>query len=138
RAALVSHDPGGALGDHVDDLPFSFIAPLGANDTQRPHFGVEYDPGLETTRHFRLTDSAVRRPSGPVHDRGHHHAAHLANFLRTTARVNRRTVWCGTALRLVGGDSGIPLGAVGVGLENRLNAQEHGYDTRIARLLGAG
>ena len=32
RAALVAHDPVGALGEHVDELSLPFVAPLGADD----------------------------------------------------------------------------------------------------------
>jgi len=32
RSALIAHDQIGALCEHVDDLPFALVAPLGADD----------------------------------------------------------------------------------------------------------
>ena len=32
RAALIAHDPVGALGEHVDELALAFVAPLRADD----------------------------------------------------------------------------------------------------------
>ncbi len=34
RAALVAHDPVGALGDHVHELSLPFVAPLRADDDE--------------------------------------------------------------------------------------------------------
>ena len=42
RPALVAHDPVGPLGQDVDELSFSFVAPLGADDDEGPSLGVEH------------------------------------------------------------------------------------------------
>ena len=42
RSALVSHDPVGALSEHVHELALPFIAPLGADDDDSPRFRIEH------------------------------------------------------------------------------------------------
>jgi hypothetical protein len=46
RAALVSHDPIGALRDHVDELPFALVAPLDADDDERADALIEHEGKL--------------------------------------------------------------------------------------------
>jgi hypothetical protein len=41
-AALIPHDPVGALGEHIDELSFSLVSPLGADDDERARFGIEH------------------------------------------------------------------------------------------------
>ena len=40
--ALVAHDQVGALGEHVDDLAFALVAPLGADDHDAVGFRSEH------------------------------------------------------------------------------------------------
>ena len=42
RAALVAHDPVGALGEHVDELALPFVAPLRADDDERASLRAEH------------------------------------------------------------------------------------------------
>ena len=42
RAALVAHDPVGALGEDIDELAFALVAPLGADDHDRACVGIEH------------------------------------------------------------------------------------------------
>ena len=44
RASLIAHDEVGALGEHVDDLAFAFIPPLGADDDDAVVLGSEHRP----------------------------------------------------------------------------------------------
>ncbi len=41
-AALVAHDPVGALGEHVDELALPLVAPLGADDDDGARLGIEH------------------------------------------------------------------------------------------------
>src|SRR4051812_25277778 len=43
RAALIPHDPIGALGEHVDELALPFVAPLCANDDDGALLGIEHE-----------------------------------------------------------------------------------------------
>src|SRR5207245_314902 len=44
RPALIAHDEIGALGEHVDDLPFALVAPLGADDHDAVGLRSEHRP----------------------------------------------------------------------------------------------
>src|SRR5213076_2926138 len=44
RAALIAHDEIGALGEHVDDLPFALVAPLRADDHDAVGLRSEHRP----------------------------------------------------------------------------------------------
>src|SRR5207249_5842150 len=44
RSALIAHDQIGALGEHVDDLPFALVAPLGADDHDAVGLRSEHRP----------------------------------------------------------------------------------------------
>ena len=42
RAALIAHDPVGALGEHVDELSLAFVAPLRSDDDDRANRVAEH------------------------------------------------------------------------------------------------
>ena len=42
RATLIANDPVRALGEHVDELSFAFVAPLGADDDDGACFRIEH------------------------------------------------------------------------------------------------
>jgi hypothetical protein len=61
RAALVSHDPIGPFRDHVDELPFAFVAPLGADDDERADLLIEHEGKVSRSgRETAKTDCELR------------------------------------------------------------------------------
>ena len=58
-AALEAHDGVGTLGEHVGDLPFSLVAPLGADDHDSWHRAL-------SVRGRRSAELSRRCPRGPA------------------------------------------------------------------------
>src|SRR5581483_2397892 len=56
-AALIAHDDIEPLGEQIDDLAFSFIAPLGADDCYNHSSAAKRSAVRDQTNEFKISDS---------------------------------------------------------------------------------
>ena len=98
-AALEAHDDIGLDRQPVDDLAFSFIAPLGADDDNIGHAEASLSKAAQNVADRQNGPKTARRQGKPRHEAGGHWRSGLANCGR---RVKRAAVPALTCIRSPG------------------------------------